>query len=538
MITRTVNVTRKTDTTCTPMDSSSHRINSAGRGFMGPTIGDPGSVPLMTGNTAWNRASTWMRTLADLDGASAVLEWDRETIMPPGAAESRGSQLATLATLRHRALVDPRINDVLAVLADDDDPVRRGCARQAERERRRALTMPEDLVRALTEASSRGVAVWSIARPAADVNAWLDALRPLIALTREQADHLAGGGDRYDALLDIYEPGTTYASLAPAMDALATRIRPLVQELAGRGGPPLPSATWDDREQIAFGAALAEQIGFDPTRGLVGRTAHPVTMSLGAGDTRLSTRVDPTDPLSSIMAIMHEGGHALYDQGIPAEWRATLVGDAPSLGAHESQSRFFENHLGRSPAFWERLSPDLARAFPQAARGLVPTDYVRALNRVERSPVRVESDEVTYDLHILLRARLERALIMGELEVEDLPGAFDDGLYDLLGVRPESARDGAMQDIHWAAGIIGYFPTYTLGNLYAAALAAVFEREVGPIDDVLRAEGFAPFLTFMRDRVHRHGRIMDTPELMRIATGHDLSVEPFMQHLTRTYGVS
>ncbi len=536
MTTRRANATTKVVTTWTPIGSSSQRINSAGRVFTGPRIRGPGSVPRMNGEKAWEKAGAWMRTLTDLDGAAAVLEWDRETIMPPGAAEARGSQLATLATLRHRALGDPAVEAFLAVLAHDDDPVRHACARQAERERRRALTLPEDLVRALTEASSRSVAIWTDARPAGDLQAWIDALEPLVALTREQGDHLADGGDRYDALLDMYEPGTTSKSLAPVMDGLAHRVGPLVRELAGRGGPALPAAGWSDSGQITFAASLAEQIGFDPARGLVGRTAHPVTMSLGAGDTRLSTRVDASDPLSSIMAVMHEGGHALYDQGIPAEWRGTLIGDAPSLGAHESQSRFWENHVGRSPAFWERIAPDLARTFPEAAQGLSPMDYVRALNRVERSPIRVESDEVTYDLHIVLRSRLERALIMGDLQVEDLPSAFDEGLQELVGVRPASTSEGAMQDIHWAAGIFGYFPTYTLGNLYAAALASAFEREVGPIDDVLRADGFVPFLTFMRDRVHRHGRLMDTPELMRTATGHDLSAEPFAQHLARTYG--
>lgn len=489
----------------------------------------------MNHDDAWRQASEWMGTLADLDGAAAVLEWDRETIMPPGAAEARGAQLATLAGLRHRHLLDPSVADAIDALADSDDAWRAASARIARRDRDRAQRVPESLVRALAEQSSRTVATWGEARPAGDVAAWLAELAPLVELTCEQATALADGGDPYDALIDLYEPGTTYAMLEPVLEDLADRVRPLVDALAGTGGPALPTGPWDEEAQMALSREIARDIGFDDRRGLVGRTAHPVTMGLGAGDTRLSTRVDVTEPLSCIMALLHEGGHALYDQGIPADRRRTLAGDAPSLGAHESQSRFWENHVGRSPEFWERLSPSLAAAFPDASRGLATSDYVRALNRVERQPIRVESDEVTYDLHIVLRTRLERAIITGEMDVADLPGAFDDGLAELLGIAPASPSEGAMQDIHWAAGIFGYFPTYTLGNLYAAQLADAAEAHVGPIGAVLAEDGPAPLLAFLREHVHSHGSVMETPELMRQATGSGLSADPFIAHLERTY---
>ncbi len=495
----------------------------------------PGYVPLMEQDTAWNTATHWMGTLADLDGASAVLEWDRETIMPPGAAEARGAQMATLAGIRHRHLLDPVVEEALGVLLESEDPWRSASARLARRDRDRAARLPEELVRDMAEASSRSVAIWSDARAAGDVHAWLDGVRPLVALTRTQAELLADGGDPYDALIDLYEPGTTYAMLQPVLDDLAGRVAPIVDRLAGAGGPPLPDGPWDDAAQMALARDVARDIGFDERRGLVGRTAHPVTMGLGAGDTRLSTRVDTRDPLSSIMAVMHEGGHALYDQGIPDRYRRTTAGDAPSLGAHESQSRFWENHVGRVPEFWDRLAPRLAAAFPGPAGGLRPADYVRALNRVERQPIRVESDEVTYDLHIILRTRLERALVCGDLEVDDLPGAFDEGLEDLLGIAPGSPAEGAMQDIHWAAGIIGYFPTYTLGNLYAASLAKTAGDVVGPIGEVITSEGFGPLLAFMRDRVHAHGRVLDTPTLMERATGRPLTADPFVAHLEKTY---
>jgi carboxypeptidase Taq len=486
---------------------------------------------------AWHVATEWMGTIADLDGAAAVLEWDRETIMPPGAAEARGAQLSTLAGLRHRTLLDPSVDDAVSLLVESDDPLVAACGRHAIRERAHAQLVPESLVRSLSEVSSRSVAVWSEARPAGDMAAFIEGIRPLVALTREQAACLADGGDPYDALIDLYEPGTTYADLQPVLDDLATRVAPIVDRLAGAGGPALPVRHWDIDAQMRVGNDLAADIGFDLRRGLVGRTAHPVTMGLGAGDTRLSTRVDAADPLSSIMAIMHEGGHALYDQGIPEEWRRTMAGDAPSLGAHESQSRFWENHIGRARSFWDRIAPALASAFRDAAAGLSGDDYRRALNRVERSTIRVESDEVTYDMHIVVRTRLERALVLGEMEVDDLPDAFGDALEALVGVRPASPGEGAMQDIHWAAGIMGYFPTYTLGNLYAAQLADAAEQAVGPIDEVVERDGFGPFLEFLRDRVHRHARLLPTPDLMRQATGQPLSADPFVAHLERTYGV-
>lgn len=495
----------------------------------------PGYRDGMEPERAWNDAREWMGTLSDLDGAAAVLEWDRETIMPPGAAEARGAQLSTLAALRHRHLLDASVGDALAQVRESDDPWRARAAHMALRERDRAARVPEELVRALAEASSHGVAVWSAARPAGDVPAWVEAITPLVALTREQGQALADGGDPYDALIDLYEPGTTHAMLAPVLNDLAARVSPLVDRLAGAGGPPLPAGPWPDAAQMALAVELADDIGFDASRGLVGRTAHPVTMGLGPGDTRLSTRVDEADPLSCVMALLHEGGHALYDQGIPHEWRRTPVGDAPSLGAHESQSRFWENHVGRTPEFWERIQPRLRRAFPGMADGLDARDYVRALNRVQRQPIRVESDEVTYDLHIVLRTRLERAMVLGDLAPADLPQAFDEGMQELLGIHPSTPAEGAMQDVHWSAGIIGYFPTYSLGNLYAAQLAEAAERELGPIGTVLANDGPDPLLGFMRDRVHRHGRLLDTPELMRRATGSELSAAPFVAHLERTY---
>ena len=455
--------------------------------------------------------------------------------MPPGAAGARGAQLATVAALGHRELLRPEVEADLDVLDGDGDADVAAAVRLARRLRARAARLPETLVREITEASSRSVTTWMAAKPAEDLPAYLDALRPLVALKREEARLLADGGEAYDALIDQFEPGARASELGALLDGLIARVRPLVDELDGDGGPDLPERMWPADAQVALGHDLARAVGFDLRCGLVGLTAHPVTMALGAGDTRFSTRVDERDPFSSLMAVMHELGHALYDQGLPDRYARTLLWEAPSLGAHESQSRFWENHVARSAAFWSWAEPRLRERFPDQMDGITPDGLRRGLNRVRRSLVRTEADEVTYDLHIALRFRLERALIAGDLEVDDLPGAWDEGMVELLGLRPPSPSLGVMQDVHWPAGMIGYFPTYSLGNVYAAQLAAALAREVGPIDEVLPDQGFAPLLGFMRERVHDAGNRLPTPELMRAATGAPIGIDDFVAHLEATY---
>jgi carboxypeptidase Taq len=268
---------------------------------------------------------------------------------------------------------------------------------------------------------------------------------------------------------------------------------------------------------------------------VIARSAHPFTGSPHRGDVRFTTRVATDSPIGNISAVMHELGHALYEQGFPGEVVRTPLYDAPSLGAHESQSRFWENQIGRTLAFWGALEPDLRRRFPEAMTGLDPALMHRASRVVRPSLIRVEADEVTYNLHIVLRFELEVALMRGDLDVDDLPAAFADGMAELLGIRPPSDALGAMQDIHWASGLIGYFPTYTLGNLYAAQLADAAEEELGGIERAVEEGRLGDLLAFMRERVHRHGARMETPDLMRRATGRELGSDALIAHLERAY---
>jgi carboxypeptidase Taq len=314
---------------------------------------------------------------------------------------------------------------------------------------------------------------------------------------------------------------------------LRERLAPLGARAADRAPAALPPRTWAEDAQMALAHEVAARVGFDASAGVIARSAHPFTTTTHHGDVRFTTRLDPLDPIGNITAVLHEAGHALYEQGFPTETARTPLHDAPSLGAHESQSRFLENHVGRTAAFWRVLEPDMRRHFPEAMQGIDADALHRAASSVRPSPIRVEADEVTYNLHIVLRFELELALIRGELEVDDLPAAFDEGMERLLGIRPPSHADGVMQDIHWPSGLFGYFPTYTLGNLYAAQLAETCDEALGGLERAVEDERFQDVLGFMRERVHRHGRRLDTPELMRRATGRELDADALIAHLGR-----
>ncbi len=487
---------------------------------------------------AWERFREWTGTLSDLAGIAALGGWDRETLMPSGGSDARATQSGTLAALHHRELVRPDMSDVLARLLEEREGRPEADAamlRLAMRARERAERLPERLVRGISEACSRSVSAWTAARRGGDTAAFATALADVVALKRREAEAIGVGHEPYDALLDEYEPDTRVADLEPVFADLRARLTPLVEAASERPDVTLPAHEWDADAQMALAVDIAEMMGFDRDRGVIARSEHPFTSSPHRGDVRFTTRVDPASPIENIGAVMHELGHALYEQGLPAEAARTPVHDAPSLGAHESQSRFWENHIGLRGGFWSALEPVLRRHFPEAMAGIDHELLHRAANVVRPSPIRVGADEVTYNLHIVLRFELEVALIRGDLPVADLPGAFADGMERLLGIRPATDAQGSMQDIHWADGLFGYFPTYTLGNLYAAQLAEVADRELGGLDAAVERGRFTDILAFMRDRVHRHGAMHPTPELMRRATGRELSADALIEHLARSH---
>jgi carboxypeptidase Taq len=477
-----------------------------------------------------------MGVIDDLAGAARMLEWDRETLMPEGASTGRGHQVATLHALRHREVVAPGIDGIIdeAAATPDLTPAEHAMIRHARRERQRGLRVPESLVRELSAATNASVVSWLEHRHTGDFAAFAPALRRVVEAVREWGTALAVGDEPYDGLLDEHEPGMRTADLEPIFERLTREITALIATVPERPEPStFTGRTWAGDAQFALAHDIARMVGFRFDTGLIALSAHPFTTSPHIGDARFTTRITANDPTQNVLVTLHELGHAMYSQGHPAEYARTLVFTSPSLGAEESQARFLENHVGRNSALWTALAPMMASRFGAAMDGITATDMHRAATRVSKGWIRVDADELTYDLHIALRFQLELGLVRGTLDVADLPEAWNDGLQRLLGIGAPTNRDGCMQDIHWAWGSFGYFPTYTLGNIYAAQISESLEAELGSIGEIVERGEFLAITEYLRERIHRHGSIMSTSELMKHATGHEFSLEPFLRRATR-----
>ena len=475
-----------------------------------------------------------IRELRDLDAVVSLLDWDEETGLPPGARERRGQQLGTVETIAHDLLVSDALGDLIEEVQEltREDPLWQAEIAELRRERRIELAVPHDLVGALAEARSVCLGVWEEARAADDYARFAPAFDALLRLVRERAQALQRGGDLYDGLLDEYEPGMTRARLDPLLGNLGVRLMRLVPVLAARtrNHKLALSAPCPEAGQEQFCRQLLADMGFSADRGRVDRSTHPFTTMAGEDDVRLTLRFDAANPLSGIFAALHEGGHALYDQGFPAALHDTLLAEAPSTGLHESQARLWENCVGRSGAFWHHYLPRLQALFPDVLSGVDAGRWQRNLTVVRPSLIRVEADEVTYNLHILLRYELETALVSGDLGVGDLPAAWAAASRKWLGIAPAGFRDGCLQDVHWAGGSFGYFPTYTLGNLYAAQLLEAYVAQ-HDLQAELAAGQLRPLRDWLASQVYRWGCQLDAEEIIRRATGRGLDAEAFFRRI-------
>lgn len=475
--------------------------------------------------------SLWGET-HDLQAAENLLDWDQETKMPARGVEGRAKVLATLAALHHEKVCAPALSEAIegCLALAQPGSVEAAQAAEAHRIVERTRRVPADLTSALAEERSLALAAWQEARDSADFPRFQPFLTRLVALKKEEAAALATASTPYDSLLDLYEPGATAEALAPLFDILRKRLAPIVRAVIDSGIEPdesVAKGNFEYERQRDFGLDVARAIGFDFEAGRLDLSAHPFCISIHAGDTRLTWRRHEDDFRSGLFGILHESGHGLYDQGLPEEWHRTPLGAAVSLGIHESQSRLWENQVGRSHGFWRWALPRLIERFPELA-GRTADQLWPALHVIRPSLVRVEADEVTYNLHVLVRFELERALFAGRLDVADLPAAWDDLYEEVLGVRAPDASKGVLQDIHWAMASFGYFPTYTLGTLAAAQLFAAAERDLGPLDDRFARGEFGLLLAWLRNAVHRHGSRLRPAELIERATGSPLSPEPFL----------
>lgn len=480
--------------------------------------------------------------LKDLDGVLGLLSWDEETYAPSGSRVRRGQQTATLEAIRHQKLTDPALGGLIEALEGDssaDAASRILCAR-LRRRRDLALRLPESLVKALAETRSSALDAWQLARSAKRFSELAPHLERTLDLLRAKADALGyEGGQRYDALLDEHEPGMKTARLTPVLESLRGGLVPMVDAILGAPRPDrrfLEGKVFDVEKQWNLTLRLLDALGFSKARGRQDRSAHPFMVSCSEDDVRITTRLFEDNPLSAIFSTIHECGHALYEQGFLPEHHRTCLAEVPSAGLHESQSRLFENNIGRSLAFWRYCTPLLVETFPSELSGVDADTMVRAVNFVEASPIRVEADEVTYNLHILVRFELELALVDGRLSVADLPGAWREKMQRYLGIVPKDDAEGCLQDIHWSWGAFGYFPTYAIGNLYAAQLTAALERAHPRLGEDIAIGRFSTLLEWLREHVHRVGHLDLAEAIVSRATGEGLSTKAFLDHLARRYG--
>jgi carboxypeptidase Taq len=482
--------------------------------------------------------------IIDLSQVAAVLGWDQETMMPPKGARFRATQQAALHGVIHERLTRPRVGELLSALEEPAAQAElaetdRAMVRVIRRDYDRATKLPPSLVRELAIATTEGVETWRRAREESKWELFAADLERIVRLKRQEAAHIGYAEHPYDALLDQYEPGATTAQLQALFGDLRRETVALLGKIEASGRTLSRAAIeqpFPADQQLAFSELILRQMGFDFAAGRQDRSTHPFTTSFGPTDVRITTRVDEHDLAVALYASIHEGGHALYEQGMPVELGRTGLADGASLGIHESQSRLWENLIGRSVPFWTFALPRLREAFPAATAGATPEALAAAVNRVERSLVRVEADEVTYNLHIILRFEIERRLIGGELTVDQLPAVWNRLSQEYLGVTPPNDRLGVLQDTHWAAGLLGYFPTYTLGNLYAAQLWHALRQQLPDLDQRLAAGDFAVVLAWLRERIHRFGRMYQPTELIERATGEAPNPRYLNAYLNEKYG--
>lgn len=483
---------------------------------------------------------------AKAQSVSAIVQWDQETYMPDGAGEFRSEQLAWLSALAHEIHTGHRFQNALAKLVDLETGVVIDDKRDLETKRFLALVwkdyhfasvLPASFVEEFSRLTSQSQQVWAKSRMNNDFNAFRPYLEKIVDLCRKQADYYGWTGSPYDALMEQYEPGMTTETVGKLFSELKKGLITLIEDIRTSPNKPddrLLKESFDTDKQWMFGLEVVEKMGYNLNYGRQDRSAHPFTTGFHPTDVRITTRVFEKDMKSAFFSTVHEAGHALYEQGLPLKYFSTPFGEAASYGIHESQSRMWENMIGRSRPFWQYFYPRLQELFPLLKETDV-MDFYRMINVVEPSLIRVEADEVTYSLHIMLRFEIEKMLINDGLKVSELPDLWNEKMKEYLGVIPKDYKMGVMQDVHWSMGAIGYFPSYALGNLYAAQFLNKTLMDHPGFWNTIRAGEFSVLLNWLRNHIHAQGRRLDPLDLVKSVTGENLSPKPFLEYLKNKY---
>jgi len=481
-----------------------------------------------------------MQKISDIKYSAAVLQWDQETYLPTKGADFRGRQLATLSEIAHEWFVDPALGALLQALherSDLQEDEQRNITLSLEDYEKQKKFSPA-FIRRLSEASSRCFHAWLQARAANSFALFKDELQQLIDLKKEEAELAGYEKHPYNALLDQYEKGATVDLLDGVFNEVRVPLKDILDRIAAR--PQVDDAflrgNFPKQKQWDFGMELIRQLGFDFEAGRQDLSEHPFTTSFNPHDVRITTRIDEHDFSHMTWSCIHETGHALYEQGLPPHYYGLPLGEFASLSIHESQSRLWENNVGRSNRWWKTIYPRLQALFPEQLASTSPEQFYKGINKVQPSLIRTEADEVSYHFHVMIRYELEKQLIRGDLAVKDIPGWWNENYKTWLGVTVPDDKRGCLQDVHWSHGSFGYFPTYSLGSFYAAQFFATAEIQVTGLDKSIAGGQTAPLLLWLREKIHRHGRRYTSEELCGQATGKPLDIKYFLDYLLDKYG--
>jgi len=490
--------------------------------------------------TAFEQLQTILGKVSDLSSASALLSWDQQTGMPPRGAAARGQVLATLSETIHGMITAPEVAKLLAEagakprLSRDE----KAWLREATWANERACKLPASLVRELSLAEAQAFEDWQRAKAAQKFALFSPSLKKLVALARQKAECFGYAETPWDALAQDFERGTSAARVTKLFSPLRDATVDLLAKI--RNAKPVDSSCltgkWPLDAQREFGMRVARDIGYDFNAGRLDVSSHPFSTTITAGDHRITTRYAESNLLDALGSIIHECGHALYEQGFNIKDARGPLYEAPSLGVHESQSRFWEVRIGQSLPFWRHYHPIIRQYFPGRFDDVTAEQLYAAVNQVEPDFIRVEADEITYNLHIIIRFELEVAILSGELSVDDIPAAWNEKYARYLGITVPNDAKGCLQDVHWAYGAFGYFPSYTLGNIYSAMLVEKLEADVKGLWKGIERGDFGAALSWLRENIHTHGRRMPAEELVKQATGRAPTVEPLIKYLRKKYG--
>lgn len=480
----------------------------------------------------FNTLMAYERDTQALGQIAGRLGWDQETMMPRGAAPQRGEEMAAIEAVLHARRSSPQVAEWLAE-AEAPDAVGAAQLREIKRAHERSVKVPADLARRLARVTSEAQGKWAAARGDEDVAAFLPILQEVVALKREEGQALAAGGDVYDAMIEDYEHGTSAAEIAATFDAMRPGLVDLRARVLDRPAPKALEGSFDEGAQMKLTRKLAKAFGYDMSHGRVDKAVHPFSSGSGL-DVRITTRTSAQDPFNCFYSTIHEVGHAAYEQGISRDYLLTPLGRGVSMGVHESQSRIYENQIGRSAAFTSWLYGEMRDSFGDF--GIASADeFYKAVNTVHKGYIRTEADELQYNLHIMLRFDLERALMAGDLEVGDLEAAWNDRFEADFGYGVDKPSNGCLQDVHWSVGLFGYFPTYSLGNVYAGCLNQKMRKDLPDLDTELASGNTSSATEWLRQNLQQHGGLRSPVETIERAAGTGPSPAPLMSYLEEKF---